>query len=379
MKTYIKSILPTHVWQKMRNTKQDARNTAYRIKGQLMPSPFHESLKTTPKILILGVADYENLGDHAIAYAQRKFVDKIVAGNQKRLIVEVPSRTPIRHVIDIIAPDDVLLFTGGGNFGDLYKFAQDIFTPIIEAFPTHPKVFFPQSFTFKSDTDFSDERSVSGKLLAACNLAGSTLTIVARESKSFGLFKKHFPNNNILFTPDIVLSLNVRDNYYVEHASEYKRGVKLFMRGPGEKVLDERIQEDFVTSLKMLRGYVDMDAEDYPSDVSIDGRKLALTKLWAIIAGNEVLVTDRLHGLIFAHITGTPCLVFDNHNSKIKMTVKDWLSNTPGIVFVDPREPLVVDDLVKLVDDLSGKTVAPFDATQAYAPLTDILNQHIND
>lgn len=372
MKAYIKSILPTHVWQKMSNTKR-------RIKGQLTPSPFHESLKTTPKILILGVADYENLGDHAIAYAQRKFVDKIVAGNQKRLIVEVPSRTPIRHVIDIIAPDDVLLFTGGGNFGDFYNFAQDIFTPIIEAFPTHPKVFFPQSFTFKSDTDFSDERSVSGKLLAACNLAGNNLTIVARESKSFGLFKKHFPNNNILFTPDIVLSLNVRDNYYVEHASEYKRGIKLFMRGPGEKVLDEHIQEDFVTSLKMLRGYVDMDAEDYPSDVSIDGRKLALTKLWATIAGNEVLVTDRLHGLIFAHITGTPCLVFDNHNSKIKMTVKDWLSNTPGIVFVDPREPLVVDDLVKLVDDLSGKTVAPFDATQAYAPLTDILNQYIND
>lgn len=241
------------------------------------------------------------------------------------------------------------------------------------------KCFFPQSFTFKSDSDFSDERSISGELLAACNLAGSTLTIVAREAKSFDLFKKHFPNNNILLTPDIVLSLNARGNYYVAHASEYKRGVKLFMHEPGEKVLDASVRENFVTSLKMLQGHIDMNAEDYPSDVSIDGRKLALNKLWEIIAGNEVLVTDQLHGLIFAHITGTPCLVFDNHNSKIKMTVKDWLSNTPGVVFVDTREPLVADDLVKLVDDLSGKTVAPFDAAQAYAPLTDILNQYIND
>lgn len=371
--------MPTHVWQKMRSTQQDVRNMAYHIKSQLIPSPFHESLKTTPKILILGVTDYGNLDDHAIAYAQRKFVDKIVDGNQKRLIVEVPARTPIRHVIDIVTPDDVLLFTGGDNFGDFYKFAQDIFTPIIEVFPTHPKVFFPQSFTFKSDSDFSDERSISGELLAACNLAGSTLTIVAREAKSFDLFKKHFPNNNILLTPDIVLSLNARGNYYVAHASEYKRGVKLFTHEPGEKVLDASIRENFFTSLKMLQGHIDMNAEDYPSDVSIDGRKLALNKLWEIIAGNEVLVTDQLHGLIFAHITGTPCLVFDKHDSKIKMTVKDWLSNTPGVVFVDPREPLVADDLVKLVDDLSGKTVAPFDITQAYAPLTDILNQYIND
>ena len=37
------------------------------------------------------------------------------------------------------------------------------------------------------------------------------------------------------------------------------------------------------------------------------------------------MITDRLHGMIFAAITGTPCVVLQNNNHKIKATYESWL------------------------------------------------------
>lgn len=35
-------------------------------------------------------------------------------------------------------------------------------------------------------------------------------------------------------------------------------------------------------------------------------------------AKSKVIVTDRLHGLIFALITNTPCIVISSYNQKLK-------------------------------------------------------------
>ena len=45
-----------------------------------------------------------------------------------------------------------------------------------------------------------------------------------------------------------------------------------------------------------------------------------LMKKWSVFAGAQLVVTDRLHGMIFSLIMGTPCIVLGNNHHKVKAT-----------------------------------------------------------
>lgn len=92
-------------------TCADLRAKKRHVYSLFKKSKLDPSLKNKNKILIIGVADYENLGDHAIAQAQRVFLEKVIAQghNPQYEIVEVPLHTPLRHIERIINNDDVIL------------------------------------------------------------------------------------------------------------------------------------------------------------------------------------------------------------------------------------------------------------------------------
>ena len=46
-----------------------------------------------------------------------------------------------------------------------------------------------------------------------------------------------------------------------------------------------------------------------------------------MISGKKLVVTDRLHCMIFCAVTGTPCIAFDNSNKKISGVYKMWLGD----------------------------------------------------
>ena len=52
------------------------------------------------------------------------------------------------------------------------------------------------------------------------------------------------------------------------------------------------------------------------------------------IGKRKLVITDRLHGMIFCAITGTPCIVFSNYNHKVKGSLK-WLEHLNYIRFLD--------------------------------------------
>ena len=53
---------------------------------------------------------------------------------------------------------------------------------------------------------------------------------------------------------------------------------------------------------------------------------------------SKIFVTDRLHGMIFATITGTPCIAMANSSGKVK-GVHKWISqNNDFVKFVENFE-----------------------------------------
>ncbi|WP_207739631.1 polysaccharide pyruvyl transferase family protein [Paraclostridium bifermentans] len=63
----------------------------------------------------------------------------------------------------------------------------------------------------------------------------------------------------------------------------------------------------------------------------------------------ELVITDRIHGMIFAAITGTPCIALSNYNYKVKGTY-EWIKDLEYIKFTDDIEriPELIDDLKKV-------------------------------
>ena len=56
----------------------------------------------------------------------------------------------------------------------------------------------------------------------------------------------------------------------------------------------------------------------------------------------QIVITDRLHGMIFSAITGTPCIVLNNNNSKVK-NCYEKLRNLKYIQFIDDTSSLERD------------------------------------
>lgn len=363
LKSIIKQNISPQTWNEITRKKRH-------VESLFQKPTLNIDLKYKTKILIIGVADYDNLGDHAIGYAQRLFLNSISIDTQKYEIIEVPLNTPVYHISQIINPNDIILITGGGNLGTKYEFLNDLYLPIIKQFPKNKKLFFPQSYTF--DPKYDTPKSIE-KIKNIFSKSANNLTITARESKSYKLFKDTFPDNNVILTPDIVLSLDQNKNKDKTNKSD----IIMLMRSDSEKTLDENIEKQIINKLSS-KYKIAIDDTVVPDRISHEDRLYNLNKTWTKIKENKLVITDRLHGMIFAQITGTPCIVFDNYNNKIKMTCEDWLNDMDHIRFINPNEIKDSTDFVKIASDLMSKSTRKFNTSEKYEPLRKQLNEIIN-
>ena len=67
-------------------------------------------------------------------------------------------------------------------------------------------------------------------------------------------------------------------------------------------------------------------------------RKLIMDK-WEEFSSARFVITDRLHGMIFSTITGTPCLALDNCSHKVKNGY-EWIKYLPYIVYCQDDDHL---------------------------------------
>ena len=64
-----------------------------------------------------------------------------------------------------------------------------------------------------------------------------------------------------------------------------------------------------------------------------------------------MVVTDRLHGMVFAAISGTPCIVFSNYNHKVQGTY-EWIKYLPYIKYAESvsEAPNYIPELLAMKD-----------------------------
>lgn len=296
-------------------------------------------------VYIIGSPTHTNLGDSAIFIAEYQFVKKCGISENRIREITYQEYYQDRELIKKLLPNKSPLFgLGGGNMGNQWANEEYFRYKFFDDFPDSPVIIFPQTVYFvkKEAVNQDIEKSVS------YYNNRTDLTLVAREKMSEEIMHQLYPDTDVLLTPDIVLSATT-EQFGVK--PQERRGVMFCVRSDAEKAVDD-------SSWAMLEECLDNSGKqhyrtDMHSDTPVtkENRAECVRKKMQEFRGAELAITDRLHGMIFAAITGTPCVVFSNYNHKVKGTY-EWIKYLPYIRYVETVEEAeaAIPELLKMKD-----------------------------
>lgn len=315
------------------------------------------------KLIFMGEPHYGNLGDQAIYLAEKTIIDKYFSEYEKWIIPEEKLDICATKVQKFINKDDVIFMQGGGNMGDIYDRPERGRRQVLKLFPNNKTIIFPQTVYFSDTEEGKKELEISKQIYNS----HKNLVIMAREEKSYNFMKKHFYNAKIYLTPDIVMSLYRGEN-------KERSGALLLFRADKEKTLEDKDIEQIKQNVNNKFGeYKLSDMYIGRGIVNIGGklRDDLLNNKFNEFQTSKIAITDRLHGMIFAAITETPCVVFGNFNHKIIESYK-WLQNLEYIKFCEN-----IDDLEECIDQVTNIKNPKYDNSFAEERISEILKNEI--
>lgn len=289
------------------------------------------------RFFILGTPNHGNLGDWAIAFAQEEMIRKNAAGAGVYFVSETDYWKVRGFLLRQVRKEDVLVLTGGGNLGDLYPYAEDLRRDAIKSFPHQQKILFPQSLAFVGHAQ--------PKRLLRPYRRAENLVLFARERESCERMAEALGVERVCLVPDIALSLS-----WPVAGPIARSGVLVCLRKDGEAKLTQSERSNMITLLRERFCSVTLTDTVAPGRLNQQQAKKALADKLRAFRQAELVVTDRLHGMIFAALTQTPCVSLSNFNQKVREVYR-WLEDFSYIRYVD--DPSSLEDAITEV--LSAK------------------------
>ncbi|MED1739280.1 polysaccharide pyruvyl transferase family protein [Bacillus swezeyi] len=298
-----------------------------------------DQYKGKKKIILTLIPSHDNLGDHAIALASRTFIENEFADFE---VIEIGINDIYKHakaLRRVRHPEDMVFIIGGGNMGDLYRNEEWTRRFIIKAFKHYKIVQLPATVHF-SRTPYGQKELKRAKKIYNSH---PRLLMMARDDTTYQFMKQHFSNKTILKQPDMVLYLKK------EQQSE-RDGVFICLRDDKESFLKPEERETLLKAVNDEYGEAKTFTTTIGKRVSRVSRESELNKLWDQLGGAAVVVTDRLHGMIFCAITGTPCVVIRSFDHKV-LEGFHWLKDAPSMKLVEKPNTaevlLAIEELIK--------------------------------
>lgn len=311
----------------MKNSMWDICEKLYLLKKKIKKFycefyPYYKQKFLYPKAVFLVLTpEHGNLGDHAIAYAETKMLEKLhikyieITGEEIKKLY----KKKCLHFMN----GRTILITGGGNLGTLWYEVEQLQRAIIQENPKSNIIVLPNTLYYEASEWGRQEKLKSQDIYNAHN----HLYLYAREKNSYKKMKELY--KNVKLVPDMVFSLN-------ESKEQRERaGCLLCMRSDCEKTIssDERVELNRQIKSLFEEKIIEKDmCVDYV--IKKENRKVELNKQFELFRSVELVVTDRLHGMIFATITGTPCILLNSKSPKVKGCY-EWVKDLTYVQFVE--------------------------------------------
>lgn len=276
---------------------------------------------------LLGTPIHKNIGDHLLANAEIEFL-KHQCGYDD--VIEIPTRYLLNNISTLksILPIDVPLYiTGGGWMGNTWPEDQKNLEIILEAFKSHIIVIMPQTVYYDdniSEIDIKKTKRIYSSV--------KKLLIFCRDENSYNSVLKYFESETIKTSlrPDMAL--------YIKQSSNHHEKSKQFvccLRDDREKASNNQLL-DFISDYS-CKYNIRLVAKSTiaNSTTPIWRRKRRILDIIKCFSESDLVITDRLHGMIFSYLASTPCIAIDNRTHKVQGVYEAWLKNQKAICLIN--------------------------------------------
>ncbi len=331
-------------------------HTIYKMKYKYLYRKYRKN--NSKQYILFGIPTHGNLGDHAILVAEHQFLNDIGIKEVFDVPIEMQNIL-IGTLKKYVKSDSIIMITGGGFIGSQWMEEENMVRQVLKTFQNNKTIIFPSTIYYKNDEKGKKELEIDKKIYEEHN----NLTICAREKITYKWLKEIYPNINSLLIPDIVLYLMKKS------VTNKKENIALLcLRKDVEKsIADEKVE----TIEKIVKKYYDVKYIDtvVKKRITEKNRNDELEKKLNEFKSAQIVITDRLHGMIFAAITGTPCIAIGNYNYKVK-GVYEWIKELGYVKFIENID--LLEENIKQVLKTKNETALD-DVRKEYDALKDLI------
>lgn len=297
--------------------------------------------KDGERVVLLDTPLHGNLGDQAIALAEREFIGEIVGVDRLFEFTSAECRANLSDIVKKITEKDIVVIHGGGFIGTLWPEEEKVFLRILDCLKEKRIIVFPQTIYFDRTKAGKRELRRFIHAVKACR----DITVFARDRKSYIWLKNGeiLPSHKFYLVPDIVMS------YQKPHdeRSKRKKIVWLCLRRDQEKMLDDSVLKVLMVKLKASGYCVELTDTVVEGKINPKERGDAVNEKLNQFAQGALVITDRLHGMVFSALSETPCIALDNVSKKVSGGY-EWLRCLDYIKCVTERE-LTMDLVMEML------------------------------
>ena len=303
---YIEDPLTTEI------ARQSDRHLCFKRIHQSYKNTLKSFLREKSDAVYLGTVDHQNLGDSFIWHAEEQMMNELGVNIVYSCHTSKCSQNEINKKLN---NKGIILTRGGGNWGDLWRFEQDMRLEYIAANPKSQIIVLPQSIHYDnpeliaSDVhDFENHKD---------------LHLMVRSRKSFNILSA-FKNNKYLM-PDSALTIGPieplcepsLDMVYLKRSDSESLGGNL--TAAEELFLQNDITYDVVdwfdvASLESKSNK--FFTKETQSDIRKPIYRLHLAN--RLFCKYKVILTDRLHATVLGLLMDKPVVALENSYGKIR-------------------------------------------------------------
>ena len=362
------------VWkaEQLINETMDARvwKAELQIKRNVLDTTrFYNSIysvqnSSKQRIFLIGTSEHPNIGDAAIDIGELKFINEFFPDH---VIVELTDRNFEKYYYKMayhIRDTDLIFLHGGGNIGDRYMQHQNIRHRVIQDFPRNHIIILPQTIYFE-ETEVGKRELEHTKQIYSSH---KDLTLFTRGMQSLAFAKEHFPTVRAECMLDSALLINVKFDLKRE-------GILVCLRDLEDEsgLYSDQYEEILEIVKKYDKNYMKTNNVyngEFDRAIYSEIRENIVYDELKKFAAHKVIVTDRLHGLIFSVITKTPCVLLRSYNQKIPEFF-NLLQDSNAIFYVDHQIGKVEDAIQKAMQVEHAKY--PTIGREVFANMHDII------
>jgi pyruvyl transferase EpsI len=185
--------------------------------------------------------------------------------------------------------------------------------------------------------------------------------------------QRYFTDIKVGICPDMVLYLNETEPQFI------RSGILCCLRHDAEMKLNREQSDGIINLIKQTYVNENVRVTDTVNVTKTEclpqTYEATLRSFWNMLKGSRVVVTDRLHCMIFCVITKTPCVVLDNTNNKISGVYDAWLKPLNYIVML--RE-FNMQEIMMSIDKLYNidlKACPDIELKRKFDPLVNSIKQ----